>query len=167
MLTKKQLEHLHSVLKPTRRESALAFALKKWETEIRRAQLPPSKGPLRVSDELVAELLTMTEEVPAQSEPARYELAEYAALMLAVIFYEHTGEKPTRHTDLKFDTTNERDKGSPFYQFAMACFACIKGLHPHETALRRATERWNNPASFKPDGMRTLIYGKLEKNIRT
>jgi hypothetical protein len=104
-------------------------------------------------------------ETPRRRGRPRADFERYAALLLAAIFHEYTRQKPTRITRwdaMPTDRANtfDRDKTSPFYRFAMACFQGI-GLKASEDAIREAAERWERSRDFSKRTVQKQLWGRL------
>jgi hypothetical protein len=148
------------------------FTMRKWKLlvkQAREANRHTTIEPLENEVELVAylcdiprEAVDLTDdELPIRGKGRpRADLERYAALLLAMIFHEYTGRKPTRVTMSDRVRTFDRDETSPFYQFATACFEAI-GLKPREDAFREATERWEQSVDFSKNAMQIHIWGDL------
>jgi hypothetical protein len=90
-----------------------------------------------------------------------------ATLLLAIIFEEYTGKTPTQITrhilpgGEPITDTKDRDKGSPFYRFAQACFAAVNEECP--AALKQATfefqGKWDWYADFPK--LREWLWGGM------
>jgi hypothetical protein len=170
------IAELRETLNPARERYAFKFTMDRWaelilEDDLHPANAEPAVEPIENMAELVAHILDAPREAVhlKEDEPVRrrgrrrVDLERYAALLLAVIFYEYTKAKPTRVTRsdaMPTDRANTfaRDKTSPFYRFAMACLEAV-GLTASEDALREATERWNDP--IKKRALRQLLWGRL------
>ncbi len=154
-----------------------AFTMRRWKflvKEDRDASKRREFVPIDDLDELVAYMCNIPRDavdlegdeptIRARGRP-RVDFERYAALLLAVIFQEYTQHKPTQITRsdaMPTDRANTfaRDKTSPFYRFATACFDAI-GLKGSEDAFREATERWEQSTDFSKHEIQKLIWGRL------
>jgi hypothetical protein len=175
------LNKLRDLLNPVRDRYGFNFTMERWAELVLGDDLHPANANMSVESienetELVAFILAIAPEEVKLSEDdpirgrgrPRRDLERYAALLLAVIFYEYTKAKPTRVTRADAMTadranTFDRDKTSAFYRFATACFDTI-GLKVSEDAFREATERWNDPINKR--ATRQLLWGRLPRANR-
>jgi hypothetical protein len=176
-----KLRKLRDLLNPVRDRYGFNYTMARWAELVLGDDLHPANAnrlvePIENEAELVAHILGAPCEdlTPVEDEPTlrrgarRVDLERYAALLLAVVFHEYTRRKPTRITRsdvMPTDRANtfDRDKTSPFYQFATACFEAI-GLKVSEDAFREATERWNDPINKR--ATRQLLWGRLPRANR-
>jgi hypothetical protein len=184
------IEKLRGILQPKRKRYDFAFTMNRWAEIVRqkdrvRARLldetdddffrPIEEDEYVVvenEDEHVAHLLGLprgTQIKEDESSPPlpkkgrrRVDPERWAALLLAVVFSEYTKAKPTRigRNPVKVTSTFERDKTSPFYQFATAACEAI-GFYPSEKALREATEAWDRSRRFSKRKLHLLLWGQL------
>jgi hypothetical protein len=173
LLDDNTIAKLRATLEPVRERYGFKYTMERWAELVLDDDLHPASAervvePIENMAELVAQILDapreavdLTEDEPARRRGRpRADLERYAALLLAVIFHEYTRTKPTRVTRWEETRTFDRDKTSPFYKFATACFAAV-GLNASEEALREATERWNDRITKRR--LRQLLWGRLPK----
>lgn len=96
-------------------------------------------------------------EIPLRTKRGRPPAVDvYAALLLALIFYEYTGEPPTRKWNAR-----KGIETSQFYEFGSVAFRELFGRTAPWSALREACERWERSRGFSKTSMRRLLFGGL------
>ena len=86
----------------------------------------------------------------------RHSADRYAALLLAVIFHEYTGDPPTRKWNAR-----KKMETSPFYVSSSIAFPAI-GLPTPWSALHDVCKRWDRSRDFYKRAMEVLLFGGLE-----
>jgi hypothetical protein len=157
------VEALRLILKPKRERYDLVFTMNRWAViaGIRsRDEASQNVEPVIENlDELVAGLVgdppgTLypdEDQTPARQRRERVDSERWAASLLAVIFNEYAKAAPSRVTRSNHTDTSERDKSSPFYQFAAAAFEAV-GRKP-SVAGHLARRFWRTPSTWSRYGM--------------
>jgi hypothetical protein len=158
------ISKVRDALNPRRERYDLAFVMERWVAQVRGEQ-QSEHGSVGADDfewngmDDPEELLAGPASPRAshrRPKRGRHPTDSFAALMLAVIFHEFTGEPPTR----KWNARRQMET-SNFYKFGEVAFREFLGRTAPWSALHEACERWGRSRAFNKTAMHVLLFGGL------